>query len=315
MFRKIHYTVLAGIALLLSACAKEQVNKEVNNGKQTCIEYIASDPELTCFRAALDRIGLAGDAAYIKKGPFSFFASTDAAFARAGINVQAINNYDKDSLKKIIYGQILSGRLGSATVAGFYKLNALCLDSTFKPVLSRNYYGLFLNGTRTLLSTDLGDGVVHKMENVIFPGTSNLWETVKANKDLSMLAAAIERSVPLPGQPSFRLNYKMILETGLLESGWIASTVLCPTDAAFHKLGYKNTADIQQLSDEAIGTLLRMHIIQGYFFTSDYFMSGALIPGSPVLKVGSNIIYPKIIQANIKASNGVAHLVDQVILP
>lgn len=315
MFKKIRCAGVVMISLLLFACSKELVNKEVNAAKPTCLEYIAADTELSCFYAALNRINLAGDTSYLKRGPFSFFAPTDAAFARVGMTIQTISNFDKDSLRKIIYGQILTGRLGSATVAGYFKLSALCLDSTFNPILSRNYYGLFLNGNSAVLSTDLGDGVVHKMDNVVFPGTITLWEMIKNNKDLTMLTAAIERTTPTSGQPSSLLNYRKILDTGLPETNWMTSTVLCPTDAAFRKLGYNSLEDIAQLSSSGLNNLFRMHIDKGYFFTPDYFMNGTLDPGSTTLKVGSNIISPKIIQANIKASNGVAHLIDQIILP
>ncbi|MEI3802796.1 MULTISPECIES: fasciclin domain-containing protein [unclassified Chitinophaga] len=315
MFKKIRNAALVIISLQWSGCSKEPVNKEVNTSKQTCVEYIAADPELSCFNAALNRIDLGADTSYLQKGPFSFFAPTDAAFTRVGMTVEAIRHFDKDALRKIIYGQILTGRLGSATVAGFYKLSARCLDSTFKPILARNYYGLFLNGTGAIQSTDLGDGVVHKMENVVFPGTATLWETIKGNKNLTMLAAAIERTAPPPGQTSPQLNYKQLLESGIPEGAWMTSTVLCPTDAAFHTLGYNGLEDIQQMRIEDIRSLMRAHIFRDYLFTPDYFMNGMLQPGSAVLQVGHNVIYPKIVQANIKASNGVAHLIDQVILP
>ncbi|MGO4291050.1 fasciclin domain-containing protein [Chitinophaga sp. RAB17] len=315
MFKKICYAGLVMMSLVLFACSKELVNKNVNTGKQTCLEYIAADTELSCFNAALNRINLTADTSYLKRGPFSFFAPTDAAFAKAGMTVQSISNFNKDSLRKIIYGQILSGRLGSATVAGYFKLSALCLDSTFNPILSRNYYGLFLNGTGATGSSDLGDGVVHKMDNVVFPGTITLWEMIKNNRNLTMLAAAIERTTSIPGQPSSSLDYRKILDTGLPESNWMTSTVLCPTDAAFHALGYNSLEDIAQLSPGGLNNLLRMHIDKGYFFTPDYFMNGTLEPGSARLKAGSNIIFPNIIQANIKATNGVAHLIDQIILP
>ncbi|MCW3466068.1 fasciclin domain-containing protein [Chitinophaga nivalis] len=315
MCTKIHYVIAVSISLLLGACSKEPVNQSVNTSKETCMAYMAADPALSCFYAALRRIALDQDTAYLQHGPFSFFAPTDAAFAQAGINIANISAMDKKTLKKIIYGHILTGRLGSATVAGFYKLQARCLDTTFRPILSRNYYGLFLNGNSTALSTDLGDGIVHKMDHIAWPGTVTLWQTIKENKALTMLTAAIARTAPPPGQTSPQLNYQEILESGLPQAGWLTSTMLCPTDEAFHTLGYRDVAAIEQLSLQDVRNLLNRHIVRDYYFTADYLMSGVLEWGSPVLKTGGNIIYPKIVQANIKATNGVAHLIDQVILP
>lgn len=315
MLQKILLTVIVVPALFLFGCSKETVNKEVNTARETCFEFISKDPELSCFQAAIDRIDLAKDPDYLQKGPFSFFVPTDAAFAKAGLNKQAIINYDKEELRQIINGHILNGRLGSATVAGFYRIGARCLDNTYKPILSRNYYGLFLNGNKSVASTDLGDGMVHKLEGVAFPGTTNLWQFIKNDERLSILTAAIELTVVPPGQPDFGSDLKKLLETGMQLGVRIESTVLCPTDAAFHTLGYQTQADLNRLSVSQLRLLLLQHVLSDYKFTSDFLMDGTLVPGSRTLTLGKSIIYPELIQTNIKASNGVAHIIDQVILP
>ncbi|NSL85903.1 hypothetical protein ECE50_003610 [Chitinophaga sp. Mgbs1] len=314
MFRMIHYTGWTIMALLLFACSREELNREVNMPRQTCLDYIAADPQLSCFNAALQRTGLAADTAYLKRGPFSFFAPTNAAFAAAGLDIQAVQRFDKDSLRKIVYAHVLSGRLGNSTLSGFYRISAVCLDTIYKPMLIRNYYGLFLNGHITENATDLGDGIVHKMNAIAFPISSTLWEFIRDNPQLTMLKAAIERSVPLPGQPAVQLNYREILDTGL-PGVWTTSTVLCPDNDAFRKLGYNDVDDIQQATEQQIKNILRMQISRGYFFVCDYLGAGTMQPGSDILRAGSNIIYPRITRANIKGSNGVAHMTDQVVLP
>jgi len=312
--KKLQFALTGSLLFLLMACSKETVNKEVNAGKQTCFEFIKADAELTCFSAAMERIELAKDPAYQQNGPFTFFAPTDAAFRAAGLDLTAIKNYDKLALKKIIDGHILSGRLGGSTTAGFYKIYARCLDENYKPVLSRNYYGLFLNGFNSLSTADLGDGIVHKTAGVAFPGTTTLWETICSKQNLSIFRTAIEMTEPAPGEPPSGINFKKILQSGLPEAAWMESTVFCPTDEAFRTLGFQSPAEMRQLSAAQATLMLIPHIIKEYSFTADFLQSGAMEPGSSTLRMGSSIIFPQIIQANIKASNGVAHIIDQVIL-
>ena len=302
------------VALLFCACSKEVVNKQTNSANATCIQFIENDPELTCFRAALERIELAKDITYLESGPYTFFAPVDAAFKKAALDLQTIKTYDKEALRKIMYGHILNGRLGGKAGGGFYTLKARSLLKDYLPVVSRNYFGLFLNGCNSTSAADLGDGVVQKINGVAFPGTQTLWETIQTYPGLSMFVELLKRSKN-DRHPGY-MDFTRLLQEGVNTPDlyWMNSTVLCPTNDAFARIGYKTPEDFDRLDlVQAIG-LGFQHISSDYQFTSDYLQTYLLDPGSNVLKKGRSVVFPKLLQTNIKASNGVMHIIDQVIL-
>jgi uncharacterized surface protein with fasciclin (FAS1) repeats len=310
--RKLYIAVCIFSSLLIS-CSKETVNNEVNTNKETCMQFMEKAADLTCFRAALEKIDLAKDPQYLQNGPYTFFAPVDAAFKKAGLDAEAIRNYDREALKKIIYGHILSGRVGGGAAGGFYSIEARCLSKDYQPILTRSYHGLFLNGNGSMATADLGDGLVHKLDGVAFPGTDQLWDIIQLKPELSMFTALVEQASG-HGIPSY-YDFKKVLSTGDEQLGWFRSTVLIPTNSAYAALGYNDPADFDRFGVTEKIQMLALHITQGYSFTSDFIEKDWLTPGSDILKKGSSIIYPRLRETNIKASNGVAHIIDQVILP
>jgi uncharacterized surface protein with fasciclin (FAS1) repeats len=313
MLKRKIYLAVCMLSSLMISCSKETVNKEVNINKETCLQFMEKADDLTCFKAALEKIELAKDPQYLQNGPYTFFAPVDAAFKKAGLDAEAIVKYDREALKKIIYGHILTGRVGGGAAGGFYSIEARCLSKDYQPILTRSYHGLFLNGNGSMATADLGDGLVHKLEGVAFPGTDHLWDFIQSKPELSMFAALVEKSSG-HGTPNY-YDFKKILTTGDERYGWTKSTVLAPTNNAFAVLGYRDPEDFNRMDFGEKTFLLSTHITQGYSFTSDFIEKDWLLPGSDILKKGNSIIYPRLLEINIKASNGVAHIVDQVILP
>lgn len=313
MLKRKIYIAVCILSSLMVSCSKETENKNVNINKETCLQFIEKADDLTCFKAALEKIELAKDPAYLQNGPYTFFAPVDAAFKKAGLDVQVIRNYDTEALRKIIYGHILTGRVGGGAAGGFYSIEARSLSKDYLPILSRNYHGLFLNGNGSMATADLGDGLVHKLDGVAFPGTEQLWDIIVSKPELSMFAALVEQASG-HGSPNF-YDFKKVLTTGDVRMGWYESTALLPTNSAFAALGYKDPSDFDRLEFTDKGLMLVTHITQGYSFTSDFIEKDWLTPGSNILKKGQSIIYPRLLETNIKASNGVAHIIDQVILP
>lgn len=308
--------------LLTTACTKEK-DKPANVPQPKCLEYIRQHKALTILAKAMERVQLQEDLLYQQASPSTIFAPTDTAFINAGLNMAAIEKMDTATLRRLIYGHILQGRLGSSTVAGFFKLSASCLSRDYRPVLSRNYYGIFLNGHRSREITELGDGMVHQINGVAFPGDKTLWETIRHHQQLGMFTAAVEMTDGLGNR--WRSSIKEVLMYGDKKSGAYDNTVLAPTDAAFKALGFETVEDLKKLPTEELGLLLDSHILQGYQFTAD-FTGGMLLIGRGTKEYQSaanglafrttrNIINPGIIQSNIKANNGTVHIVDQLILP
>lgn len=125
-----------------------------------------------------------------------------------------------------------------------------------------------------------------------------------------------------------------ILEEALIKAGLTSTlqsegpfTVFAPTNAAFNdlfkKLGVKGIAD---LSAEALKPILLNHVVGGNLESTDlqtgyYATANNYGPSGSKVKLfvnkGSSVMIDesKVVTANIKASNGVIHAVDKVILP
>ena len=132
----------------------------------------------------------------------------------------------------------------------------------------------------------------------------NIVEIASANKDFSTLVAAV-------------------VAGGLAEtlSGTGPFTVFAPTNAAFAKLPAGTVEElIKPENKEKLVAILTYHVIAGNAMSTD-LSDGQLIKtvngqevkvsiGDSVKVDGATVIAP-----NLKASNGVIHVIDSVILP
>jgi len=135
--------------------------------------------------------------------------------------------------------------------------------------------------------------------------------------------AELAKSAASQGQ--FQTLIRAVQAAGLTEQLAASGpyTIFAPTDAAFSALP-KTTLDqlLQPANKQQLVRLLAYHVIPGGI-TSQQLTSGQVktIEGSPVqitVDPASNSITvnnAKVTQPDIPASNGIVHIVDQVLLP
>ena len=136
----------------------------------------------------------------------------------------------------------------------------------------------------------------------------------QADTSLSYLVAAVLRA----SQGS--TNVAQVL------SGNGPFTVFAPTNNAFRAAGFATIASIQMADPNTLASILTYHVIGARVFSSDLsngemaptlngenvtigLMSGATVKGM------KNTTPSNIIATNIVATNGVIHVIDQVLLP
>lgn len=123
---------------------------------------------------------------------------------------------------------------------------------------------------------------------------------------------------------SFTFLTKALRAAGLAETlqGKGPFTVFAPTDAAFAKLPQDAVQDLlKKENKEVLVKILQYHVVQGSVSSGD-LKSGEVksIEGGPInVKVdpsaGITVNDAKVVQPDIKASNGIIHVIDNVILP
>jgi uncharacterized surface protein with fasciclin (FAS1) repeats len=314
---------------LLVACKKED-HTLVVTAKPTMLQYIGNDPQLTLFKAAMQRAGLFNDSTFANGAPYTIFAPVDSAFKTAGLTADSISKYDPAALALILKYHIAFGNLGSSTLIGFYTQELITLNPVYRPTLSKNFFGIFVNGI-PIIKADivLGDGVIHKTGRIAFPPVGNLMQEITHQPDLTLFATAIRtlkldtflvKSPPVPINPY------------VPPIGIPTVTVMAPDDNAFREYGFADTTAIKNTDPVLLKQFIFYYFKLGNNFTS-VLLGGAQF-GAAVydannygtrrfvvesdgftITASGNVAAPHIIRPDILATNGVIQVVDQVIIP
>ena len=121
---------------------------------------------------------------------------------------------------------------------------------------------------------------------------------------------------------SFNTLAKAIEAAGLIETlkGEGPFTVFAPTDEAFAKLP-KGTVDALLKDKAKLASILSYHVVPGNVASRDVAgMSSAKTVNGQQIAInakGNKVMIDKatVVQADIAASNGVIHVIDQVLMP
>lgn len=258
----------------------------------TLLRRINSDPDLIILNAAIRRAHL--DSAFVNGGPYTFFAPVDSAFINAGLTIQKINEYDPGSLREIIGYHIVNGRIGSGDILGYLRKRFTSLNSQAKPFVSKNYYGIFLNGIHVDEGNIVcGDGVLHKIGRVTFPETGDLYETILRQADLTYVAAILKANVDLggrkyindlifhaaPDSAYYSMNEQDVMQSnGYRKPLYTNFTILLPSDDAFRAAGISiDTLLTWTKRDPAVAaSYISTGFVCNEYFTPD-FLPGLLI--------------------------------------
>lgn len=145
--------------------------------------------------------------------------------------------------------------------------------------------------------------------------TANAQDMDKTKKLKDIVTTAVDAG-------SFKTLATALTEAGLIETlkGKGPFTVFAPTDAAFAKLP-KGTLEGLLKDKEALKKVLLYHVVAGNVMASDVvkLKDAKTVEGSDVMikvKDGNVMINnSKVTTADVKASNGVIHIIDTVLLP
>lgn len=288
--------------------------KKVNNPvpQQTITGVVTTNPDFTLLASAVQKAGLSQTLS--STGPFTVFAPNNNAFQASGITSDAINTLSADQLKAILLYHTLTSKVVSANVPAGPNAPVATAngDSIY---LTKNSNGVFVNGVKVIQAdVAASNGVIHVIENVLMPPTGNLVVTAQSDTSFSYLVAAVLRA----SQGSTNV-------AGVL-SGNGPFTVFAPTNQAFRNAGFPTIASIQAADPNTLATILTYHVIAGRIFSSD-LSNGAMpatlngeqvtigLTNGAMVKGVKNSTASNIIKTNIVATNGVVHVIDQVLLP
>ena len=315
MNKKFSTSTLSMVAVSLfmlfafSSCKKKNDTPNVTG---TITTIVSNSPDFTLLKAAVIKAGLA--ATLDSKGPFTVFAPTNDAFKASGITMETINELSADALKSILLYHTIGAKVVAADVPAGPNANVATAGG--KDIfLTKNNSGVFVNGVPVIKADIMAsNGVIHAISKVLMPPTGNIVEAAQGNPNFSYLVAAVLRA----SQGS--TNVAKVL------SGAGPFTVFAPTNDAFKAAGFATIADINMADPNTLASILTYHVIGARVFSSD-LTNGAqpvTVNGGKVtiglangatVKGNRNTSPSKITATDMVTTNGVIHVIDQVLLP
>lgn len=311
----IAYAIFLIATITLSSCEKETADESSmpSPSSTTITSQVSANSSFTLLKSAVVKADLAStlDGA----GPFTVFAPTDDAFIASGITSTVISSLAADKLKSILLYHVLASKILAAGVPTGPNAKVVTAggDSFF---VTNNLNGVFVNGLK-VSTADLpaSNGVIHTLGKVLMPPAGNIVDVAAADTSFSFLVAAVLRA------SKGSTNVAAVL------SGNGPLTVFAPTNNAFRAAGFATIDAINAADPNTLTTILTYHVLAGRVFSSDLVNAAqpatvnggkvivSLSSNSASIKGNSNPSASNIAITNIMASNGVIHVIDQVLLP
>jgi uncharacterized surface protein with fasciclin (FAS1) repeats len=296
--RPVWAAVTALGAPIMSGCESDTTGAELAPGN---IVEVAQ--EAGSFGTLLTALGAAGlDEVLSGAGPFTVFAPTDAAFGAIPSDVLADVLADQALLTSVLTYHVVPGRVSASEVVALSSAPTVNGTDLAIEVVGGE---VFINGIR-VVTTDIeaSNGIIHVIEGVLTPEPiANIVQTAAAAGGFTTLLTALE-----------------VAGLDDVLSGDGPFTVFAPTDAAFAQIP---AADLNALLADvnALTSVLTYHVVAGEVLAADVVQldSAPTVNGASVditLQEGAvKVDGANVIATDIRARNGVIHVIDRVLLP
>jgi transforming growth factor-beta-induced protein len=312
--------VIDAVLLPPSMTADEEMTEEeamMEEPTMSIAEIAVADGSFTTLVAALDAAGLVETLS--GEGAFTVFAPTDAAFAALPEGtVEALLEDPEGALTDILLYHVVDGVVKAETVVTLE--SATTLNGADVSINAED--GVVLNGSVNVVMTDImaTNGVIHVIDAVLLPPAEDAMEEEAMMEEPTMSIAEIAVA-----DGSFTTLVAALDAAGLVEtlSGEGAFTVFAPTDAAFAALPEGTVEALLEDPEGALTDILLYHVAAG-IVTSDVVVtleSATTLNGADVtisIDDDGNVVLndlAKVVLVDVKASNGVIHVIDMVLLP
>jgi transforming growth factor-beta-induced protein len=287
------------LALALGACDDDPVR--IQDDQETIVGVARDAGSFSTLLAALNAAGLTS--ALEGEGPFTVFAPTDEAFAAIDPEVLADLIADTELLTAVLTYHVAPGLLPSSSVVS--------LNSA--PTLNGKQVSISVEGgtvrvdDATVIAVDIeaSNGIIHVIDRVILPEPiQDIVQLARSTGIFNTLLAAVEAAG---------------LTDVLKGSG--PFTVFAPTDEAFAAIPAGALAALVA-DTEALTAVLTYHVVAGELRAADVLGSTSLttVNGAQASVSLDGEGRPRIADAlitatDIRAKNGVVHVIDRVIFP
>ena len=343
MKRTTIFTLLLSLLLILAACSsppeptpvptpepeptpvpteevmeEEEMEEEMAEELPTIAEIAVDAGSFNTLVAALDAAGLVDT--FAGEGDFTVFAPTDDAFAALPEGtVESLLEDPEGALTQILTYHVVSGAVMAETVVTLDSATTLQGEDVSIAVVDG---GVVLNDAVNVVTTALqaSNGVVHVIDAVLLPPSMTAEEAMEEEmmeEPKTIAEIAVEAG-------SFNTLVAALDAAGLVDTfaGEGDLTVFAPTDDAFAALPEGTVESLLEDPEGALTQILTYHVVEGTVLAETVVgldsattlqgedVSIAVVDGGVVLNDAINVV-----TTDIKASNGVIHVIDAVLLP
>ncbi len=300
---------MVGLSSFLISCSDDEIIVEENS---SIVDVVVGSANFSTLESAVIKANLSS--VLNGNGPFTIFAPDNEAFNVSGVTSSVIQDLSSDQLKEILLYHTLSSKVNSASIQTGSNI-AVETANGDDVYITKNSNGVFVNGWKVKQADIMAsNGVIHSLERVLMPAAGNLVEVAQANANLSYLVAAVLRA------SQGTTNVAQVLTS----AG--PFTVFAPTNQAFINAGFPTIAAIEAADPNTLASILTYHVLSARAFSSDLTNGQSLttvnggtlsvaLGTTATIKGKANTTASTITSVNIMASNGVVHLIDQVLLP
>ncbi|XP_023015902.2 midline fasciclin [Leptinotarsa decemlineata] len=268
------------------------------------------------FRNMIKTVGL--ESKFID-GNFSLFVPSDDAINEYNEDIAETNNVDAFRRRRGMRQSLSTRELVlSHAVGGFIDLTDFGNDKVINSEFNNNTIRINIYPTQTnqrLVTANCArvktanvlatNGIIHVTDGVVVPAIDDIETVINQHPRLTNLKKALENS-DIPSHMKPEGHY----------------TVFAPTDEAFNKLDEVQKQKILN-GNGCAGSILKYH------FTAHTVCSSAIIGNATTHNVEGDILNlertvddevildgkAKIVEADIIATNGIIHLIDNIIIP
>ena len=271
--------------------------------KVDIVQTAVAAGQFTTLASLLQKAGLVDTLA--TGGPFTVFAPTDAAFAKVPKATLDALAADPAKLKAVLLYHVVPGRVTAADVVKLTSAKTAEGRSLGIKVVNGS---VFVDGAQvTTPDVEATNGVIHVIDSVLIP------KEATAPKTIVQTAVAAG---------SFKTLASLLKKAGLVGTlqGKGPFTVFAPTDAAFAKLPKATLAALAK-NKAKLRSVLLYHVVKGDVSAAKVvtLRSAKTLNGKAVsIRVnGGNVLVggARVTTADVKASNGVIHVVNKVLIP
>jgi transforming growth factor-beta-induced protein len=289
------------VSTSLSGCEKE--DKMVQVDEKNIVEVAQ---EAGQFSVLIQAAGKAGLADFLStENNLTVFAPTDAAFTALlqDLGLASLDQIDAATLGNILKYHVVSGTVYSKDLKSGYVPTLSTYSGNNVSMYVNIEEGVTINKSTNVTAADIKakNGVIHVVDKVILPPT--VVSVALANSNFTTLVQAV-------------------VKAGLVDAlnGEGPFTVFAPTNDAFSALfAQLGISGIDDLTAEQLVPILTYHVVLGNVLSTNLTagevntLNGKKI--SVNLTSGVKINNSLVVAADIQGSNGVVHVINQVLIP